>query len=85
VQYCTDGPGWLGQNVTMGLISFYHHKAERCAKLAKDEVDPRRRFQLESEGQLWLQIAVAEENLDELRKKAKDQLNGQPLHVRGTG
>jgi hypothetical protein len=69
----------------MGGTPFYHLKAERCAQLAKDEVDPRRRFQLESEGQLWVQIAVTEENLDELRKKAKDQLNGQPLHVRGTG
>ncbi len=70
-QYCTDGPGWLGQNATMGLTSFYHHKAERCAQLAKDEVDPRRRFQLESESKLWLQIAVAEENLDELRARSR--------------
>jgi hypothetical protein len=68
----------------MGLTSFYHHKAERCAQLAKDEVNPRRRLQLESEGKLWLQIAVAEENLDELPKKAKGHLNGQSLHVRGT-
>jgi hypothetical protein len=32
-----------------------------------------------------LQIAVAEEHLDELRKKVQDHLNGRPLHVRGTG
>jgi hypothetical protein len=79
------GWGWLRHNATMGLTSFYHHKAERCAQLAKDEVDPRRSFQLETEGKLWLQIAAAEENLDDLRKKAKDHLNGQPLHVPGTG
>jgi hypothetical protein len=46
--------------------SGHHLKAERCALLAKDEVDPRRRFQLETEEKLWLQIAVAEENLGEL-------------------
>lgn len=55
----------------MGLTSFYHHKAERCAQLAKDEVDPRRRSELETEGKLWLQIAGTEE--------------ARPLHVHGTG
>ena len=79
------GRGWLGQNATIGLTSFYHHKAERCAQLAKDEVNPRGRFQLESEDKLWVQIAVTEENSDEPSKKAMDLLNGQPLHVRGTG
>jgi hypothetical protein len=69
----------------MGGTSFYHLKAERCAQLAKAEVDPHRRSELETEGQLWLQIAVTEENLDELRKKAMDHLNGRPLHVRSTG
>jgi hypothetical protein len=69
----------------MGGTSFYHLKAQPCAQLAKDEVDPRRRSELKTERKLWLQIAVAEEDLDELRKKAKDHLNGQTLHVRGTG
>jgi hypothetical protein len=69
----------------MGGTSFYHLKAERCARLAEDEIDSHRRSELETEGKLWLQIAVAEENLDELRKKVQDHLNGRPLHIRGTG
>jgi hypothetical protein len=46
----------------------------------EDEVDPLLRLELETEGKLWLQIALTEDTLDELRKKAKDHLNG-----RGTG
>jgi hypothetical protein len=69
----------------MGGTSFYHLKAERFARLAEDEVDPHRRLELETEGKLWLQIAVTEDTLDELRKKAKDHPNVRALHVRGTG
>src|SRR5580704_8491418 len=47
VQYCTDRLMLVGQNALMGLTSFYHLKADQCARLAKDEVDPRRRSQLE--------------------------------------
>jgi hypothetical protein len=69
----------------MGGTSFYHLKAQRSAQLAKDGVDPHRRSELETESKLWLEIAVAEEHLDELRKKVQDHLNGRPLHIRGTG
>jgi hypothetical protein len=53
----------------MGGTSFYHLRAERCAQLANDEVDPRRRSELQTERKLWLQIAVTEYTLHELRKK----------------
>jgi hypothetical protein len=45
--------------------------------MAKDAVDPRRRSALETESRLWLQIAVTEEDLDRLRKKAKNLLNAR--------
>lgn len=52
--------------------SWYHLKAERCAQMAKDAVDPSRRAHLEIECRLWLQIAEAETRQDELRKKLQD-------------
>ncbi len=58
--------------------SFYRLKAERCAQMAKDEVDPSRRSELETESRLWLQIAVTEDKLEGLRKKAKDLMNARP-------
>jgi hypothetical protein len=63
----------------MTEISFYHLKADRCARLAKDEPDPRRRVDLETEGALWLQIAVAEDNLEALRRKVQDHLNAHEV------
>jgi hypothetical protein len=45
--------------------------------MAKDAVDPRRRSALETESRLWLQIAVTEEDLDGLRKKAKNLLDAR--------
>jgi hypothetical protein len=79
VQYCTDGPTLTRYEPAMTGTSFYHLKAERCARLAEDEVDPRRRLELETESRLWRHIAVAEDNLEESRKKARDFLNAQPV------
>jgi len=73
----------MGHNQLMAEISFYHLKAERCARLAKDEPDPRRRDDLETEGALWLQIAVAEDNLEALQWKVQDHLNAQRLNEVG--
>src|SRR5580658_6382638 len=50
----------------------YHLKADQCARMAKDSVDPRQRSHLENESRLWFQIAIAEARQDELRKKARD-------------
>jgi hypothetical protein len=47
--------------------------------MAKDEVDPDRRSELECESRLWLQIAVTEDDLDALRKKAQNLLNAQAI------
>jgi hypothetical protein len=55
--------------------SFYRLEGERCARKAKAECDPGRRSELETESRLWLQIAVTEDNLDILRKKAHDFLD----------
>ena len=46
--------------------------------MAKDAVDPRQRFHLETESRLWFQIAVAETRQDELRQKARE-LIARPL------
>jgi hypothetical protein len=41
----------------MSLAAWYLHKADQCARLAKDTTDPRKRSDFETEGKLWLQIA----------------------------
>jgi hypothetical protein len=61
-------------------ISFHRLKAERCARLAKDEPEAGRRLELETERTLWLKLADAEEHLDEVRKKVQNHLNAQRLN-----
>jgi hypothetical protein len=61
--------------------TWFHHKAERCAQLAKDaanptqrsllQEDPTQRSLLQEESRLWLQIAAAEERQEEQRKRRK--------------
>jgi hypothetical protein len=80
VQFCTDSAPADGQNMTMDEISFHRLKAERCARLAKDEPDTRRKLELETEGTLWLELADAEERLDEMRKKVQSRLNAHHLN-----
>jgi hypothetical protein len=48
------------------LAAWYLHKADQCARLAKDTTDPRKRCDFETEGKLWLQIAEQIE-MDEVR------------------
>jgi hypothetical protein len=60
-------------------MSFYRLKAERCARLAKDEPDAHRRLKLGTESALWRKIADAEEHLDMLYKTAQDHLNAERL------
>jgi hypothetical protein len=72
------------QNCTVSLAPFCHRSAERCAQMAKDEVDPSRRSELETESRLWLQIAVKEDDLNELRKKAQNLLNAQAIRKAGS-
>jgi hypothetical protein len=72
VQFCTDSVGRLAHHPFMVGTSWYHLKAELCAQMAKDAVDPSRRAHLETECRLWLQIAEAETRQDELRKKARE-------------
>jgi hypothetical protein len=64
----------------MDEISFHRLKAERCARLARDEPDPLRKLELEDEGTLWLELADAEEHLDEMRKKVQNHLNAHRLN-----
>jgi hypothetical protein len=61
-------------------ISFHRLKAERCARLAKDEPEADRRLELETECALWLDLADAEEHLDELRKRVQNHLNAHRLN-----
>jgi hypothetical protein len=61
--------------MTMDEISFHRLKAERRTRLAKDEPDTHRKLELETEGTLWLELADAEERLDEVRKKVRSHLN----------
>ena len=65
-QYCTDGVGWLTQYPPMSLAVWYYHKADQCARLAKDAIEPRKRSDFENERKLWLQIAEQIE-MDEVR------------------
>jgi hypothetical protein len=75
VQNCTDS--LASASVPAADVILSSLKAEHCAQMAKDAVDPRRRSALETESRLWLQIAVTEEDLDRLRKKAKNLLNAR--------
>jgi hypothetical protein len=52
--------------------------------MAKEETDPSRRSELETESRLWLQIAVTENDLDALRKKAQNLLNAQAIQKAGS-
>ena len=83
VQNCTDSLPSARHHSPMVGTSFYRLNAERCAQLAKDEVDPGRRLELESERRLWLQIAVPEDDLEGLRKKAQNLLNAQAIQKAG--
>jgi hypothetical protein len=58
--------GWLTQYPPMSLASWYYHKADQCARLAKDAIEPRKRSDFETERKLWLQIAEQIE-MDEVR------------------
>jgi hypothetical protein len=51
--------------------TWFHHKAEQCAQLAKDATNPTRRSLLEEESGMWFQIAAAEARQKERRKKAR--------------
>ena len=83
-QNCTVSLAPFCHRSAMAGTSFYHLKAERCAQMAKDEVDPSRRSELETESRLWLQIAVKEDDLNELRKKAQNLLNAQAIRKAGS-
>jgi len=49
----------------MSLAAWYLHKADQCARLAKDAIEPRKR-DFETERKLWLQIAE-QIQMDEVR------------------
>jgi hypothetical protein len=68
--------------MTMDEISLHPLTAERCARLAKDEPDTRRKLELEpdNEGTLWLELADAKERLNEVRKKVQGRLNAHHLN-----
>jgi hypothetical protein len=50
----------------MSLAAWYYHKADQCARLAKDAIEPRKRSDFETERKLWLQLAEQIE-MDEVR------------------
>jgi hypothetical protein len=50
----------------MSLTAWYLHKADQCARLAKDAIDPRKRSSFEAKRTFWLQIAEQIER-DEVR------------------
>jgi hypothetical protein len=50
----------------MSLAAWYYHKADQCARLAKDAIEPRKRSDFETERKLWLEIAEQIED-DEVR------------------
>jgi hypothetical protein len=64
----------------MDEISFPRLKSERCARLAMDEPDAGRRLKLEAERTLWLELADAEEHLDDVRKTIQKHLNAHRLN-----
>lgn len=51
----------------MADTAWFHVKAEQCARLARDAVDPVQRSRFEDESRMWLQIATLETAQDERR------------------
>jgi hypothetical protein len=51
----------------MADTAWFHVKAEQCARLALDAVDPAERSRFEYESKMWLQIAALETDQDERR------------------
>jgi hypothetical protein len=51
--------------------TWFHHKAEQCAQLAKDATNPMQRALFEEESRMWLQIAAAEERQEKRREKPR--------------
>jgi hypothetical protein len=49
--------------------SWYHRKADECARKAADSPDPGRRLSLEGESRLWRQIARSEAQRDEVPQR----------------
>ena len=45
------------QYLPMSLVAWYYHKANQCARMATDAIEPRNRSDFETERELWLQIA----------------------------
>ena len=54
------------QYPSMSLAAWYYHKADQCARLAKDAIEPRKRSDFKTERKLWLEIAEQIE-MDEVR------------------
>jgi hypothetical protein len=51
----------------MADTAWFHVKAEQCARLARDAVDPVQRSRWEHECKMWLQISALETYQDERR------------------
>ena len=75
----------IGQTPVIGLLQnqlmsaeWYHHKAEQCARLAKETTEPRKRTDLETERKLWLEIAADLEK-DERANLPKPSNEGRQL------
>jgi hypothetical protein len=70
--------GSLTQNLPMSLASWYRYKADQCARLAIDAIDPRKRSDFESERKLWLQISEQIEMDEESDVRTSDPLINRP-------
>ena len=65
----------------MSLAAWYLHKADQCARLAKDAIEPRKRSDFENERKLWLQIAEQiEMDEDEVRWFDQSRCDAGSLH-----
>jgi hypothetical protein len=53
----------------MGGVSWYHRKADECARIAAASPDPGLRLSMEGESRLWRQIAKSEALRDEVAQK----------------
>jgi hypothetical protein len=51
--------------------SWYHRKADECARIAAASADPRRRSSMEEQSRLWRQIAKSEDQRDEVPQKPR--------------
>jgi hypothetical protein len=61
-----------GLNLPMSLAEWYFRKADQCAQLAKDAIEPYRRADYEKEQKVWRQLG---REIEQTQLKSKPKIS----------